>query len=106
MARTITLHLEGEDISAQVFHQKVGYFLDMLHKIDRSVSEDLDTPPASDASIKWVVQSIRSGSPVDMTLRAEPLADDVGTQVAERVIAIVTGGLEEIASRPILGELP
>jgi hypothetical protein len=106
MARTITLHLDGENISAQVFHQKVGAFLALLRDIDKSVTDDLDATPATGPSLRWVVQSIRAGSPVDMTLRAEPLADDVGPQIADRIIATVVIGLTEIASRPVLDEPP
>lgn len=104
MARTVTLRLDGDEISAQVFHQKVGAFLDMLRNIDRNVSEDLDTP--AEASIKWVVESIQSGSPVVVTLRATPLADDVPETLGERIIATTAAGLQQIESKVPLLDLP
>jgi hypothetical protein len=104
VAHTVTLRLDGDEISAQVFHQKVGAFLDVLRGIDRNVSEDLETP--TEASVKWVLESIRSGSPVVMTLRAIPLAADVPEVLGERIIAATAAGLKEIESKVPLPDLP
>lgn len=106
MARTITLHIDGEEISAQVFHQKVGTFLDMLRKVDRNVTEDLETAEPTTASVKWIIESIRSGSPVHLTLRADPLTEHVNLTVGERVIGSVTTGLATIQSPVVLLEPP
>jgi len=104
VARTITLRLDGDEITAQAFHQKVGAFLDMLRKVDQNVSEALDVPAVP--SVKWVVESIRSGSPVVMTFRANPRTDKVPAVVGERIIATVAAGLTEIASPVPLHDLP
>lgn len=104
VARTITLRLDGDEIAAQAFHQKVGGFLDMLRKIDQNVSQDLDASAA--VSVTWVVESIKAGSPVVMTVRAKPRTDDVPVAVPERIIATATAGLREIASATPLSDLP
>lgn len=104
MAQTITLRLDGDEISAQVFYQKVGAFLDMLRKIDQSMTAAGEAPSAS--SVKWVVESIRSGSPVVMTVRAKPREDKAQTVEADRIITAVTTGLKEIASPVPLRDLP
>jgi hypothetical protein len=106
MARTITLHLEGEEISAQAFHQKVGAFLAMLTRLDRSVTQELDESPASAQSFRWVVESIRAGSPVDMTLRPVPLVDTVLPSVGEQIIQSSAGGLALVESTTPMHDLP
>jgi hypothetical protein len=103
VARTITLRIEGEEISAQVFHQKVGAFLEVLRDIERNVNEERTDP--APASVKWVLDSIRAESPVVMTLRADP-AEDAKENAGEKVIAIATAGLKEIQSHSPLQELP
>ncbi|HEY7064736.1 MAG TPA: hypothetical protein VII06_24900 [Chloroflexota bacterium] len=104
MARTITLRLDGDEIPAQAFHQRVGVFLDMLRKIDQNVSEELEPPLP--ASVTWVVESIQAGSPVVMTVRPKPRTDDAPIGVGERIIASAVAGLREIASPDPLDDLP
>ena len=106
IAPTISLRLEGDDLSAQVFHQKIGKFLDLLHAVDRNVTEELDQPPPTATSIRWVVESVRSESPITLTLRAEPIVDNVLPVVGERIVRTVTSGLAELESTTPVRELP
>ncbi len=68
MAKQIGLHLEGGMISAQVYHQKVGDFLDMLRAIDRNVTEDMAPESDAQTSITWLVENVRKGS-LDLALQ-------------------------------------
>jgi hypothetical protein len=103
---TITLRLEGDQISAQALQQKIKAFLDLLAGVDRTVTEELDTPESHSRSVDWVLQSIHSGSPVTMTLRAKPSSDDVPASTAEDIIRFVENGLESIAAVAPLERLP
>lgn len=105
VAKKVTLHLEGDAISAQVFYQKVGAFLDMLRALDRNVTEDL--APESDAqiSVTWVVENVRKGS-LDLDLLGEPATDDAEPLVADRVIASIESGLERLMAAAPMRELP
>ncbi len=104
MARTITLSIDGDEISAQVFRQKVNAFLDMLHNIDRNVTEEIGKPSAT--SVKWVLESIHYGSPVVMTLRADPIRGDVDETVGDQVITTTAAGLQQFGSVIPTGDLP
>lgn len=102
--RTITFRIEGEEIPAQVFYQKVGAFLDVLRDVERNVgAEDADHEPAP---VKWVVQSIRAESPVVMTLRADPPDDEAEEDVAPRVISIAAAGLKRLQAQDPVREAP
>jgi hypothetical protein len=110
MANTITLHLEGDEISAQAFHQKVGAFLNMLRAIDRSYTQDLNVDATAQQSVRWIVESIHAGSPVDMTLRPVPLEgtplEDMPVPVGGRIIDIGAGGLALVESATPMHDPP
>ncbi len=105
--KTITLHLGGDDISAQAFHAKVGHWLAALRKVDRQVSaaqevpEDESDPP--DTSVRWVIDSLQGGS-ATVTLRPEPLVPD--EDIGDEIIDVVTKGLSLINSTDQLPEPP
>lgn len=103
---TITLRLEGDQISAQALQQKIGAFLDLLASVDRTVTEELDILESHSRSVNWLVQSIHSGSPVTMALRAKPVSDGVPVSAAEDIIRSVGRGLELIESTAPLEGLP
>lgn len=105
MARTLTLHLEGTAISAQVFHQNVGAFLDMLRAIDRNVTEDLAPDAEEDVSVKWIVENVRKGS-LDLDLVGEPIADDAEPLVVDRVVASAGSGLALVMAPTPMREMP
>lgn len=105
MAKKITLHLDGEEISARAFHQKVGAFLDLLRAVDRNVTEELDDATAPQ-SIRWIVESIHAGSPVDMTVRPVPLSDTAPPAVGEEIVRSSASGLALVESPAPLYDLP
>jgi len=107
VAPTITLRIDGEEIPAQVFHRKVGAFLDVLRDVERNVIEARDEHDAAPtAAVTWVVESIRAESPVVMTLRADPATEDAKESLGARVIAVATAGLKALQSDRPLYQLP
>ncbi|MCL4465882.1 MAG: hypothetical protein M1389_07640 [Chloroflexi bacterium] len=104
MARTITLRLEGKEISALVFSHKVRAFLDMLREVDRSITREYDI--ATETSVKWIVESVRSGSPIDLIVRAVPASRDVYPVIPEQIVDAVPAGLAQIESPTMMEDLP
>lgn len=105
MAKQIGLHLEGGMISAQVYHQKVGDFLDMLRAMDRNVTEDMAPESDAQTSITWLVEDVRKGS-LDLVLLGEPAAYDSEPLVVDRVIASIESGLEQLMDAKPMSEPP
>jgi hypothetical protein len=95
-AETISLRLDGEEIAAPAFHQRVGAFLELLREIDRGLVAELDGAERSATSVAWVVESVRSGSPVVVTLRAASTRPPL--DLAARVITAVTRGLAALSA--------
>jgi len=103
---TIALRLEGEEISAPVLVKKIDAFLDLLREVDRSVTGETGGSGEDSRSVKWIVQSIHSGSPVTLTLRPEPLNDKAPASTGERIIASVVTGLATVESDAPMEHLP
>ncbi|MCL4540836.1 MAG: hypothetical protein M1396_00605 [Chloroflexi bacterium] len=75
--------------------------------VDRTVTKELDAPETVSRSVTWLVQSIHSGSPVTMTLRARPASDEAPISAAEDIIIrSVSTGLATIESAAPLERLP
>lgn len=100
---TITLRLDGDAISARAFVTKVNRFLALLREVDRTVTAESAETAADvrpEGSVTWVIESIRSGSPVTMTLRAAPASDtSAALAVAERLPRLITGGLGQMTTQ-------
>lgn len=106
MARTITLRLEGTEIPAQVFNQKFGTFLTLLRDVDRNLTRDAPSLGAGPPSVRWVIESIRSGSPIDLAMRAEPIADTTPPENGDAIVQALMKGLAELESPSPLSVLP
>jgi len=103
---TITLQLEGEQISAQVLYYRIKNFVDILHDVARNIGEELDPPIPTSAPVKWIVDSIRSDSPVTMTLRPEPVVEKTLLDVSERVVNTVATGFAVLQTETTALDLP
>jgi len=103
---TITLQLEGERIPAQVLHYRIRNFVDILREVAQSVTENRDTSSPDSTPITWIVDSIRSDSPVTMTLRAESTTMNIERHVSDRIIETVATGLTAIEAETTVIDLP
>ncbi len=104
-SNTITLQLEGQQIPAQVLSHRLRNFLDILQDVARNVSEELNSPNLAAAPVSWIVDSIRSDSPITLTVRAEP-AKTAGLDVSERTVEAIATGLAVIQEETTALDLP